>query len=593
MWVVLVVRILNEESDRGSNNASLRKCLDQIPSELHKLFEDILQRGIQDDENLIPILQWVSFAQWPLACEELYFAVRSDRPDFDVSKPWDQDEDDTETMRLFILNSSKGLAELTRGKKPTVQFIHESVRDYLHETGFRVLSTDLHNSLFGFTHDYLKWCCSRWITDDVIEKLGLPQKLPKAKSQEAKELRDKAATFFPFLEYSVNHLIQHAELACVYGMSQAGFVFSFPEAQWTVINNLLAIHDTRRYEGPRELKMCIFAGKGASRILGERLAQGWRPTYDYHEQILRVAVTNGNVQALRLMLETPSQCEWNFSSSYELLKLSIDKSNAMALRIILSHTRHDVTTDMLISRAYHTMKQDLVNELYAWPGLKTHDKWQWLFLHMKRPSSYNALTRFLSIQLRALLENFAEANLMIDDFVSWLPGWRGWSFYRLILEALVEVELTSHAASHERRSAMVSACVQGFRFLVSDLLDEGYRIDLMDGASYFDALSGASRNGHADALEIFLAHDPDIELQEADSYREVVQAVTMGRFGKVLELLLDRSRGFRAQDRAIYRGPLRQATQLGFNDIVQILRERGVTLPEDGATELELPSSVA
>lgn len=82
MWFVLVVRILNKESDRGSNNASLRKCLDRSPSESHKLFEDILQRGIRDDENLVPILQWVSFAQRPLACEELYFAFCSDRPDF-------------------------------------------------------------------------------------------------------------------------------------------------------------------------------------------------------------------------------------------------------------------------------------------------------------------------------------------------------------------------------------------------------------------------------------------------------------------------------------------------------------------------------
>lgn len=496
-------------------------------------------------------------------------------------------------MRLFILNSSKGLAELTTGKKPTVQFIHESVRDYLRETGFRVLSPDLHNSLLGFTHDYLKRCCSRWMTADIIKKLGLPLVLPKAKSKEAKELRDKAATFFPFLEYSVNQLIHHAELACCHGNSQTDFVDSFPEAQWTVINNLLAIHNTRRYECPRELKMCIFTYKGASLILRERLAQGWCPTYEYHEQILRIAVKSGNVQALKLMLQTPSQPKLTVITLHELMELSIDKRDAMALRIVLPHTTHEVPYGILISRAYDTMKQDLVQELYAWPGLKTCDKWQWLFLNMVTSSSKSALMRFLSIQLRALLENFAEANLMIDDFVYWLSIWRERSYYRLILKVLLEVELTSHAASHERRSVMVSACVQGFRFLVSDLLDEGYRIDLMDGASYFDALSGASRNGHADALEIYLAHDPDIELQEADSYREVVKAVTMGRFGKVLKLLLDRSRGFRTQDRAIYRGPLRQAMQLGFNDIVQILRERGVTLPEDGAAELELPTSVA
>ena len=240
------------------------------------------------------------------------------------------------------------------------------------------------------------------------------------------------------------------------------------------------------------------------------------------------------------------------------------------------------------------MKQDLIQELCAWPGLNTRDKWLALASDMIYPrrNTESALSHFLVTQLRTLFENVAEANLMIDELVSMLAN--SWFLSReLAIKALVETELTSNAAGHRRRGVMVSACVQGFGTLVRVLLDLGYRIDLMDGASYFDALSGASRNGLADVLEIFLVHDPDIELQEADSYREVVQAVTMGRFGKVLKLLLDRSRGFRTQDRATYRGPLRQATQLGFHDIVQILRERGVTLPEDGATELELPSSVA
>jgi hypothetical protein len=228
MWVVLVVRILNEERDRGCNIAGLRKCLDRIPSELHKLFEDILQRGVRDDPNLIPILQWVSFARRPLACEELYFAVRSDQADFDTAKPWDLDEDDSETMKLFILNSSKGLAELTRGKSPTVQFIHESVRDYLRETGFRVLATDLHTNLLSSTHEYLKRYCGQWMTEGVLKHPALPEVLPKAKSQDAREIRTRAAALFLFLEYSVSNLLYHAELADGHGLSQAKLIESFP-----------------------------------------------------------------------------------------------------------------------------------------------------------------------------------------------------------------------------------------------------------------------------------------------------------------------------------------------------------------------------
>jgi hypothetical protein len=597
LWVVLVVSILNKESDHGSNNTRLRSCLDQIPSELHKLFEDILQRGVRDDENLVPILQWVSFAQRPLACEELYFAVRSDRPDFDVSKPWDHDEDDTETMKLFILNSSKGLAELTRGKNPTVQFIHESVRDYLHETGFRILAPELHSSLLGSTHDYLKRCCSHWMSDGVIERLSVPENLPAAKSPEAKQLRDKAATYFPFLAYSVNYLVQHAELASTHGISQASFVQQFARAQWIRINDVLAIHDTRRYEDPYNSTMCIciFADKGASRILEYQLTQRWRFAHYLCIRMSRSAVASGSIEILKLVLDNCSADHAVSRTFHDLANLAINRGDALALRTIIFHDRNvgsSIITNL--ERAYRSMRLDLVQILLSWPGLGAGDPWTALYSCYRWSVGRNKtdLTQFSLVQVRAMLEDVARPNGMIDSLIGWLSG-KYYEYDRPIYEILVETELAANDGDPERRGAVVLACARGCRDVLQRLLDHGYRVDTMDSASYFEALSGAARNGHANTLDVLLAHDPDIELQEADSYRETVQAVTMGRFGSVLELLLDRSKGFRTQDRAIYRGPLRQAIQLGFHEIVQTLRERGVTLPEDETNELELPSSAA
>jgi hypothetical protein len=362
MWVVLVVRILNEERDRGCNIAGLRKCLDRIPSELHKLFEDILQRGVRDDPNLVPILQWISFARRPLACEELYFAVRSDQADFNTAKPWDPDEYDFETMKLFILNSSKGLAELTRGKSPTVQFIHESVRDYLRETGFRVLAPDLHSNLLSSTHEYLKRCCGQRMTADVLKHLALPEVLPKAKSQDAREIRTRAGALFPFLEYSVSNLIHHAESANDHGQSQASFIEAFPLSQWVIINNIFAIHDTRRCLPPTDTLLWILMDKSAPGLLAFefQLPRCCMATADVVQGALRRALTSNNLAALAIIL----QSQESLTVDYKTLTLAIRNRQIEALRLMLASHNPFLTIEPpndLLAAAYRTGDGELIH----------------------------------------------------------------------------------------------------------------------------------------------------------------------------------------------------------------------------------------
>ncbi|KAF3025802.1 hypothetical protein E8E14_014618 [Neopestalotiopsis sp. 37M] len=130
MWVVLVVEMLNKEFDKGKI-PNLRKRLRQIPSDLHELFHSILVRDNADRDELLLCIQWVLFAKEPLTPKQLYFAIISGS---DLESLLDyHSEDISETdMQRYILNSSKGLTEPTKSKKtPTIQFIHESVRDFL------------------------------------------------------------------------------------------------------------------------------------------------------------------------------------------------------------------------------------------------------------------------------------------------------------------------------------------------------------------------------------------------------------------------------------------------------------------------------
>ena len=142
LWVVLVVEILNKEHDSGRIHA-LRRRLQEIPGDLHELFRDVLMRDSYHQDELILCLQWVLFSKHPLTTEELYYAILSGLDPKDLSS-WDSDLISITDMKLFILDASKGLAEVTTSKSPKCQFIHESVKDFLlKEGGLAIIWPDL------------------------------------------------------------------------------------------------------------------------------------------------------------------------------------------------------------------------------------------------------------------------------------------------------------------------------------------------------------------------------------------------------------------------------------------------------------------
>ncbi|GKT79575.1 PFS domain-containing protein [Colletotrichum tofieldiae] len=128
MWVVLVVDILNKEYGRGRISAA-RKKLSEIPNRLSDLFKDILRRDNENMEDLLLCIQWILYAKRPLTREEFYFAMLSGMPSEDLAI-YDPEKITSEDLDLSVISSSKGLAEITKSKNATVQFIHESTMDY-------------------------------------------------------------------------------------------------------------------------------------------------------------------------------------------------------------------------------------------------------------------------------------------------------------------------------------------------------------------------------------------------------------------------------------------------------------------------------
>jgi len=265
MWVVLVVDILNKEHDSGRIHV-LRQRLRDIPGDLHELFRDILTRDYHNKNELLLCIQWLLFARQPLKPEQLYFAILSGIESEGVSK-WDSDEISIDVIKRFILNSSKGLAEITKSRAPSVQFIHESVRDFLlKENGLRELWSDLGSDFQGQSHQRLKQCCLNNMNIDIAVHLSIENPLPKASSQEAATLRQSADKAFPFLEYAAQNVLYHANAAEEGGVNQKEFIQNFQLADWIKLNNLFERHEVRRHTPNATLLYILAEGNMSSLI---------------------------------------------------------------------------------------------------------------------------------------------------------------------------------------------------------------------------------------------------------------------------------------------------------------------------------------
>ncbi|GIK07769.1 hypothetical protein Aspvir_003437 [Aspergillus viridinutans] len=234
-----ITNYVNSELKIGKSNLAM-----QIRGELQEKASGVF---IHNRNELLLCIQWVLFARLPLKPEELYFAILSGIEPGALTE-WDTDVITIDVIKRFILNSSKGLAEITHSKAPTVQFIHESVRDFLlKENGLCKIWPDLGSNLQGQSHDQLKQCCLTYMNVDVSKHVDLSEPLAKASSTEAATLRESVAKAFPFLEYAVRNVLYHADAAEGSGIAQGDFIQGFKLPYWVQLDNLFEKHEVRRH----------------------------------------------------------------------------------------------------------------------------------------------------------------------------------------------------------------------------------------------------------------------------------------------------------------------------------------------------------
>lgn len=180
LWDMLVVRLLNKESARGDNH-SIRAQLEALPNIFHDLFEDaILKRSSDTNQHLLLTLLWIMFAARPPIPSELYHGVLYANGGAMNVSVFNAGSSPSQFARC-ILNPSKGLAEISAHDagllvRVRVQFIHETVREYLRNGGMGRLENSICDNAIRLYNDILKTSCIEYVASAArtVQQLGCP-----------------------------------------------------------------------------------------------------------------------------------------------------------------------------------------------------------------------------------------------------------------------------------------------------------------------------------------------------------------------------------------------------------------------------------
>jgi hypothetical protein len=274
LWVVLVVAILNQKHDRGHRHLLLAS-LRNLPDELHSLFKQIIHGDSRDRASTVELFLWILYANRPLEPDECYHAVVVGQQGYSV-EGWDPSEASIHDMTRFITDTSKGLAEMTRGGFPKVQFIHESVRDFLFADGLGLLEPGLssgNKNIASVIHERLYQCCHRHMLLYASLELRLPTDgaklyLAATSFEDVEATRFSLLSKYSFLDYALRGMLYHADSMLRLGHGDSQHAHTFPYESWSRLHNLIT--DDRGFHlGEDVSREYVFAIEGCYYLLEE------------------------------------------------------------------------------------------------------------------------------------------------------------------------------------------------------------------------------------------------------------------------------------------------------------------------------------
>lgn len=209
LWVALVIPAIAKQYNEGRSVEEILGGLEKAPSDLKTIYEHIL--GLVDPKfrrQTLHLMEWICLAERPLSLTELRFALAMDDSSIHPYQESAQGStgfvENDMRMKDMTIGLSGGLAEVKlHHEVHIVQFIHQSVNDFLLKDGFAWLDQNSSGNAAGRGHDRLAKSCINYLKLGEVERAASSSFLNKSSLK----------ANLPFLRYSTESWVLHAEKA--------------------------------------------------------------------------------------------------------------------------------------------------------------------------------------------------------------------------------------------------------------------------------------------------------------------------------------------------------------------------------------------
>ncbi|KAJ6155414.1 Pfs NACHT and ankyrin domain protein [Penicillium chermesinum] len=561
MWVILVVDILNKEWHRGG--LALRKRLAEIPSDLSDLFKDILRRDTENMEHLRLCIRWILFAERPLHPNEFYHALWSGLVSqnlVDDHIPIINPQLSTH-VAVFVTSSSKGLAEVTSSQPPTVQFIHESVRDFLiKDHGLHELWPEMEEDWEASSHVVLRQCCDLYLNHRSIDvyfptsHIGSRHQARLVENKFKAERKVQLSESYPFLEYATKHIFRHANAAAE-SISQNDFLSDLKLPKWIRLNNLYEKFESRKY-GLAATLFYILADQGHSSLIRSKM----QTDPDVHvegDQRYRypifAALAGGHKDAVAALLGLRS-----------IHEEGSDMTEGLNSRKDLLNYKYSTPVTWAANEGRLGILKRLLQD-----GLKVDqkDKEELTALHYASENGHETIVRYL-------VEKGADINL---------PGIYGVSplhsasriGHEAVVRYLVEKGADINSSSIDGMSPLHYASQGGYETVVRYLVKQGADINpsSIDGMS---PLHYALQGGYETVVRYLVKQGADINPSSIDGMSPLYYT-SQGGYETVVRYLVEKGADINPSS-IDGMSPLHYASQGGYETVVRYLVKQGADI---------------